>query len=105
MTWRPKSIAVLAEPATEGLLREHVDAHRREVALGLLRLLLPVDDPVGIVEGEDAHPGGVGERDVADGDRHVGTVAAVGRDERLVVHLVDVVAGQDENRVGIRRAR
>ena len=36
----------------------------------------------------------------ADGDRHVGPVAAVGGDERLVVHLVDVVAGEDHDGVG-----
>ena len=42
----------------------------------------------------------LGERDAADGDRHVGAVAAVGGHERLVVHLVDVVAGEDEDRVG-----
>ena len=33
-----------------------------------------------------------------DGDGHVGTIAAVELDERLVVHLVDVVAGQDRGR-------
>ena len=52
-----------------------------------------------LVEREDAHPGRLGERHAADGDRHVGPVAAVGRDERLVVHLVDVVAGEDEDGV------
>ena len=41
------------------------------------------------------------ERHAADGDRHVGPVAAVGGDERLVVHLVDVVAGEDDD--GVRR--
>ena len=34
-----------------------------------------------------------------DGDRDVSPVAAVRGDERLVVHLVDVVAGQDEDDV------
>ena len=36
----------------------------------------------------------------ADRDRDVGAVAPVGGHERLVVHLVDVVAGEDEDRVG-----
>ena len=91
---------VLGQPAPERLLGEDVDAHRGEVALGLLGLLLPLGDPVVLVEGEDAHPGRLGERHAADGDGHVGAVAAVGRHERLVVHLVDVVAGQDEDGVG-----
>ena len=42
---------------------------------------------------------GLGERHAPDGDRHVGAVAAVGGDERLVVHLVDVVAGEDSDGV------
>ena len=90
---------VLAEPAAEGLLREDVHAHGGKVALRLLGLLLPVDDAIRLVEGEDAHPAGVAEGHVANGDRHVGALAAVGGDERLVVHLVDVVAGEDEDRV------
>ena len=53
-----------------------------------------------LVEREDAHPRRLGERHAADRDRHVGAVAAMGRHERLVVHLVDVVAGEDEDRVG-----
>ena len=42
---------------------------------------------------------GLGQRHAPDGDRHVGAVAAVGGDERLVVHLVDVVAGEDQDDV------
>ena len=51
-----------------------------------------------VVQGQDAHPGRVRERDPSDGDRHVGAVAAMGGHEGLVVHLVDVVAGQDQDR-------
>ncbi len=99
MTSLPKSGRSSVEVPAQGLLREDVDAHRGEVALGLLGLLLPLDDPVGLVEGEDAHPRRLGERDAPDGDGHVGPAAAVGRDERLVIHLVDVVAGQDDHEV------
>ena len=66
----------------------------------MLRLLLPLDDPVGVVEGEDAHPRRIRQRDAPDRDRHVGPVAAMRGHERLVVHLVDVVAGEDDDRVG-----
>ena len=43
---RPEVDPILRQPAAERLLREDVDAHRGEVALGLLGLLLPLDDPV-----------------------------------------------------------
>ena len=100
MTFAAEVDPILGQPAPQGLLREDVDAHRGEVALGLLGLLLPLDDPVGLVEGEDAHPRGLGQRHAADRDGHVRAVPAMGGDERLVVHLVDVVAGEDERRVG-----
>src|ERR1700741_4652486 len=38
----------------------------------------------------------------ADGDGDVGAVPAMRLHERLVVHLVDVVAGEDDDRVGVR---
>ncbi len=57
-------------------------------------------DVIGVVHGEDAHPGRVGEGDPPDGDGHVRPPGAVGGHERLVVHLVDVVAGEDHDRVG-----
>ena len=54
---------------------------------------------VGVVHGQDAHPARVGEGDAPDRDRDVGAVPAMGLHERLVVHLVDVVAGEDDDRV------
>ena len=105
MTLRAEVDPVLGQPATQRLLREDVDAHRRQVALGLLGLLLPLGDAVVVVEREDAHPGRLGERDPTDRDGHVGPAASVRRDERLVVHLVDVVAGEHEDGVARRRAR
>ena len=99
MTFAPKSTRSSLKPPAQRLLREDVHAHRGEVALGLLGLLLPLDDPVVLVHGEDAHARRLGERDAADRDRDVGPVAPMGGDERLVVHLVDVVAGEDEDRV------
>ncbi len=57
-------------------------------------------DAVRFVEGEDAHPGGLGERDPPDGDGHLGPLATMGGHERLVIHLVDMVAGEDDDHVG-----
>ena len=39
------------------------------------------------------------DRHALDGDRHLGPVAAMEGDERLVVHLVDVVAGEHQHDV------
>ncbi len=101
----PEVDAILRQPAPQRLLREDVDAHRGEVALRLLGLLLPLGDAVVLVEGEDAHARGLGQGHAADRDGHVGALSAVGGDERLVVHLVDVVAREDERPCRPRRAR
>ena len=98
---RPEVDAVLRQPAPERLLREDVDAHRGQVALGLLGLLLPFGHAVVLVEREDAHARRLRERHPADRDGHVGPLAPMGGHERLVVHLVDVVAGQDDDRVRV----
>ena len=99
MMWRAEVDPVLGQPPAQGLLREDVHAHRGEVALGLLGLLLPFDDAIGVVEGQDAHPRRFGQRHAPHGDRHVRAPAPMRGDERLVVHLVDVVAGQDHDDV------
>src|SRR5450759_2980860 len=94
--------SIIAQPLTEGSLREDVDAHAGKIALGLARLLGPLDDATGVVHGQDPHPGGVCKRYAPHGNGHVGSVAAMGGHEWLVVHLVDVVAGEDQDRVSRR---
>ena len=85
------------QPLLESPLREDVDAHAGQVALGLARLLVPLHDPARVVHRQDPHPGRIREGHPADGYRHVGPMATVGGHERLVVHLVDVVAGQHKD--------
>ena len=98
----PEVVPAIAEPAVQGAPREDVDAQAREVAQRLARLLLPLGDRVLVVEREDAEPVGLADGHRLDRDRHVGALAAVLLDERAVVHLVDVVAGEDEHEVGAR---
>ncbi len=61
-----------------------------------------VRDPARLVHGEDAHPARLRQRHPPDGQRDVRALAAMERHERLVVHLVDVVAGQDHDSVARR---
>ena len=101
MTSRPKSTRSSASQRRSAFLREDVDAHAREVALGGLRLLLPFDHPVAVIHREDPHPGRLREGHAPDGDGHVRALPAMGGHERRVVHLVDVVAGEDEDVVRV----
>src|SRR5437667_29640 len=77
-------------------------ARRGEVALGLLRVLRPLGDAVRVVHRQDAHARGVGEGHPANRDGHLRAMPAMRLHERLVVHLVDVVAGEHHDRVGGR---
>ena len=54
------------------------------------------DDAVVLVDVHDAEGGGLRLRDLDARDRHVGAFAHVLVQHLLVVHLVDVVAGQDD---------
>ena len=90
------------QPGMKGVPGEDVDPHRGEVAPGLGGLLLPVDHAPGAVELADPHPRRLAQGHREHGDRHVGAVRVVGRDHGPVVHLVDVVAAQDED--GVRAA-
>ena len=97
----PKSLRSADQPGVERGPGEDVDAHRGEVALRLGRLLLPVDDAPVARRGcrspsATPRPAGTGSTAIVTS----APFALVGRDHRPVVHLVDVVAAQDEHRVG-----
>ena len=102
MTLRAEVAAVLGQPVQQRALGEHVDAQAREVALGLAGLLLPLGDRVVLVEGEDAEAVRLADGHALDRDGHVRALAPVLLHERPVVHLVDVIAGQDEHDVARR---
>ena len=104
MTWR-RSRCGPPTASQERPLGEHVDAQAREIALRLARLLLPLDHLVVLVEPQDAEAVRFTDRDALHRDGHVRALAAVLLHERLVVHLVDVVAGQDDHGVRVGAAR
>ena len=88
--------------------REHVDPHAGERHLGLVRharrvgrLLQEVDDPVLGVDVHHAEAGRLQPRHLQAADRDVGARADVLADHQRVVHLVDVVAGQDHHVVRV----
>ncbi len=83
---------------------EHVDAHAGERPVGTLRhgrrlrrLLLELQDPAPVVHGHHAQRARVGERHVDAGDGHLRARIDVVLEHPAVVHLVDVVAGQDQH--------
>ena len=77
--------------AMSGLAR-----HRRRIG----RLLEEVGDAVGVVDMHHAEAGGLRARHLEAADRHVGALLDVLLQHQLVVHLVDVVAGQHDDVFG-----
>ncbi|MND93382.1 hypothetical protein D3C80_855680 [compost metagenome] len=87
---------------------EDVDAHRRQGALGIagnarwdLRLFDELYHAVLVVDGHHAELAGIGNRHVDAGHRHVGALAGMGGQHAPIVHLVDVVAGDDQHVLGV----
>jgi len=88
---------------------EHVDAHGGERGVGppghgrrVPGLLDEVQDPVVVVDVHHAEAAGLLARDLDAGDRGLGAAQHVRPQHLAVVHLVDVVAGQDDD---VRRAQ
>ncbi len=99
-----RSVGVAPEQVEQELRLEDVDAHRGERHLGLvrharriLRLLEEGDDAVVSIDMHDAEPGRFHARHLEAPDRHVGAAVDVQLQHQLVVHAVDVVAGEDDD--------
>ena len=83
---------------------EHVDAHARQRRVGLaqhgrriLRLLEERDDAVAVVDMHHAESGRLHPRHLDAADGHIGVLLDVLLQHLFVVHLVDVIAGQDDH--------
>ncbi len=86
---------------------EDVDAHRGQDLVGLvghprrvLGLLQEAGDPLAVIDPHDAELARLQARYRQAGDRQVGPVFAVVVDHPGVIHLVNVVAGQDQRVAG-----
>ena len=80
---------------------EDVDTHGGLVGLGILGLLLELNDVVRSVGVHDAEAAGFLPRHGTDGDGGVSALVDVVVQHGVVVHLVDVVTGQDQHVIGI----
>ena len=69
--------------------------------LGLLRLFLKADDAAGAIDLHHAEMPGLGRIDQDGGKGDVGARVAVLPQHQVVIHFVDVVAGQDEHVLGL----
>ena len=90
--------------SNRNLRLEDVDAHRGERHVGLvghagrvLGLLEEGDDAVVAVDMHDAEAGRLHARHLEAADRHVGAAVDVLLQHQLVVHRVDVIAGEDDD--------
>ena len=90
------------ELVDQHLAVEDVDAHRDQVGLRVVGLLIPLGDAVVVVGREDAVAVRLFHRHLVQRHGDIGLVREVLQDQLFVVHLVDVVAGEDEHELGLR---
>ena len=95
---------VAAELVEQEVRVEHVDAHARERHVGpsphrrrLLRLFNKRADEIVGVDMHDPERGRLAERNLEAADGHVGGLLHMLREHLFVVHLVDVIARQDDD--------
>ena len=81
--------------------RENVNAHRREVALGMRGLFLEFRDRVVFVHAHDAKARRILPGHLHNGDGTVRARFFVVGEHLGVIHLVDVVAREDEHILGV----
>ena len=75
---------------------EYVDAHGGQVALGLLGLLLKLVDKAVLPQVHDAETSGLLHEDLKHGDGAGGALLGVLPQHVGIVHLINVVAGEDQ---------
>ena len=85
----------------QNLPGEDINAHGGEVALRLLRLLFELDDVVVLIDVHDAKGRSDLPRNGTDCDGDVRAGFDMSGEHLVIIHLVDMVAGQDQNVLGI----
>ena len=99
--WRSRGLpGHQASTLLQGGAIEDIDAHIRQVAGRGGRLLDEVGDAIIFVGIDDAKAAGFVKGDADGADSGVSAFIAVVMHQHVIIHLVDVIAGQDQNIVG-----
>ena len=85
----------------QGRPGEDIDAHRSHIRPRVLGLLLELGDALVLIRDDDTEAGSLFHGNRNRGNRHIRLVLLVEVQHGLVVHLVDMVAGENQNVVGI----
>ena len=91
------------EPRGQRIGSEGVDPHAGEATGWPLRLLLEARDTAPLIGINDSHTARIVQAHLTNRDGHVGTTALMGGNQALVIHLVDVIAGEHEHGLGSAR--
>ncbi len=101
-------LGVARQPFEQKRRVENVDAHRRQTVirsvrhgLRMRRLLMKIGDPPILADLHDPEARSIIERHGNAADRHVGPRCRVLIEQVAIVHLVDVVAAQNQNMIGV----
>jgi len=104
-------VRVVGQHLLQPVQADHVNAHggARQILVAdegvrMLGLFREFGDAVGVIGGHDAEFIGALQRHVHDTDGDVGLALFVVGDHRTVVHLVDVIARQNQHMSGVMRA-
>jgi len=101
---RPLGIGVLDELLVEKIGIEDIDPHGHERSISatghrlrVIGFFLEAHDPEMVIDGHDPEAARLAQGDLNATDREVGLVLEMEGQHRPVVHLVDMVAGQDQH--------
>ena len=98
---RGPSAALFLQTLGQNAGVKDIDAHRCQIAGGLLRFFMELNDLILGVRLHDAKPVRFLDRHRHDGDGQVSALTLMEVQHRAVVHLIDVVAGENQCGVGV----
>ncbi len=91
---------VILERLVQCVQGKGVNAHRGQCTFGVGRFFFKLDNAVVFVHHHYSKARGLVQRDLPDGDGAIGLVLAMKFQKIVIVHLVDVVARQDQHVLG-----
>ena len=94
-------ILQLQERFLQNLPGENIDTHRSQIASGMFRLFFKVRDLTVLIGDHHAEAAGFLNRDRHAGNGNIRFVRLVEIEHNLIIHLIDVVAAQDQDIIRI----